>query len=160
MRWAFWRRREPAAPHLEPIRIYTTEMVLDARVKPGGQRMTDILQRGGEIAVLPNGADEDDAAAWVTIPTADVLMAVPPPHVSPRELRIVRDQREVRLTVGTYRVVGTAHLRPGLERDVYTRVTHPFLPLTNVSLIRADGSEWTAADVLIINLRWAEFADQ
>lgn len=144
---------------LQPVRIYTADAVFDGWVAPEGQRMTDLLQQGPDIAVLPQGADRRDADAWIRMETNDMLLVVPPPHVSPPERRVARDQREVRLRVAGFQVIGTAHLKPGLEHDPYTRVTRPFLPLTAAIVLPADGSQPTACDVVIVNLRWAEFID-
>jgi hypothetical protein len=161
MRWPFSGRQKapPPPPPLEPIRIYADEAVLDGSVTTNEQRMTDILQHAEEIEFLPAGADPNRPGAWIRVPTTRMLLVVPPPHVSPPERRQSRERQEVTLNSGGYRVTGIAHLRPGLERDVYLRATQPFLPLTSATVMAADGSSPVEHDVVIVNLRWAEFVD-
>lgn len=160
MRRLFEKRpKPPPPPPLEPIQVYTDDAVWTGSVMTGGQRMTDILQHSDELAVLPQGADRDRQEAWVLLPTTKTLFVVPPPHESPPEQRQPRDRQEVTLNIGAYRITGTAHLRPGLERDVYLRATQPYLPLTSATVMPADGSSATAFDVVIVNLRWAEFVE-
>lgn len=159
MRWAFWRRpKAPPAPPLEPIRIFADDAVVDGWVTPGGERLTDLLQ-AEELTFLPDGADRDRPGAWVQMVTSRIQLVIPPPHVSAPERRLPRERQKVALRTGGYRVTGIAHLRPGVERDVFLRAIHPFLPLTEVVVARADGSDPQAHDVAIVNLRWAEFVD-
>jgi len=160
MGWPFGKHPEeeaPPPPSLEPIRIFTDDAVIDGSVMTGGERMTDILNRGGELSFLPQGADRDLPAAWAGLVTDQMRVVVPPPHVSPPEQKQPRDRQEVTLQIGEYRITGTAYLRPGMERDVYLRSTQPFLPLTEATLVRADGADRQGYEVVIINLRWAEF---
>jgi len=160
MRWPFAKGPEPTPqPPLEPIRIYTDDAVFAGSVSTEGQRLTDILQHNDELSFLPEGADRNSEAAWVLLPTVKTLFIVPPPHESPPEQKQPRDRQEVTLNIGAYRITGTAHLRPGLERDVYLRATQPYLPLTDATVMPADGSSATALDVVIVNLRWAEFVE-
>jgi hypothetical protein len=159
MRRIFGRHQREPSRTLEPVRIYTAAGTFDGSITPAGERVTDLLQQGQGLEVLPLGADAENADAWIHFESSEIQMVVPPPHVSPRQLRLVRNQREVRLRVGGHRAVGTAHLRPGVERDPYTLVTRPFLPLTNASVMRDDGQEWDSFDVVIVNLERAEFID-
>jgi hypothetical protein len=160
MRWPFSGRKEdapPPQPPLEPIRIYANEVVLDGWITTNGQRVTDLLQHNEELAFLPAGADRNRPGAWIAVPTNSMLLVIPPPHVSAPERRQSRERQEVTFNTGSYRVTGIAHLRPGLERDVYLRATQPFLPLTSATVIEADGP--VEYDVVIVNLRWAEFTE-
>ncbi len=161
MRWPFSGREDapPPPPPLEPIRIFTDETVLDGSVLTDGRRMTDILQHSEEIEFLPLGADRDRPGAWIRVPTNRMLLVVPPPHTSPPERRESRERQEVALNSGGYRVIGIAHLRAGLERDVFLRATQPFLPLTSATVMPADGAGAVEYDVVIVNLRWAEFVE-
>jgi hypothetical protein len=160
MRWPFAKRpKAPPPPPLEPIRIYTDEAMIMGSVTTGGERVTDILQHAEELAFLPEGADRDQPGAWGHVLTSHVLMVVPPPHVSPPDRKQSRDRQELTVTVGDYRVTGIAHLRPGVERDVYLRATQPYLPLTSATVAQADGSNPEAFDVVIVNLRWANFVE-
>lgn len=151
-------QRAPEAPRLQPIRLYLAEMVLVGSLDPGGERMTDILNRGGELAVLPSGADGFQARDWMSVHIDDLEMVVPPPHVSPPEKRIERDRHPVRLRMGDWQLSGTAHLKPGAEQDALLLSTHPFLPLTEVRMWSPDGIPETQ-DIVIVNLRHAEFAE-
>lgn len=151
-------QRAPEAPHLQPIRLYLAEMVLVGSLDPGGERMTDILNRGGELAVLPSGADGFQARDWMSVHIDDLEMVVPPPHVSPPDKRIERDRHPVRLRIGDWQLSGTAHLKPGAEQDALLLSTHPFLPLTEVRMWSPDGIPETQ-DIVIVNLRHAEFAE-
>jgi hypothetical protein len=157
MDWLLGRRRasEPPRvepPDLQPIRLYSAETVFAASVHPGGERITDILQRGDELLVLPQGADHQDPDAWLAVNPDALLAVVPPPHVSPPELRLHRQREEVEIRTGPYRITGTAHLRPGQEQDPFVRATRPFLPLTDALVQRADGPP-ERFDVVIVNLR-------
>jgi hypothetical protein len=146
----------PDAQDLQPIRLYLAEMVLVASVSPGDERMTDILNRGGELAVLPRGAEGFQAQDWMSVQIDDLEMVVPPRHVSPPERRVERDRHEVRMRISGWQVAGIAHLKPGAEQDALLLSTHPFLPLTDVTMWSPDGTPETQ-EVVIVNLRHAEF---
>jgi hypothetical protein len=160
MRWPFAKRPKGSPPPpLEPIRLYTDEAVINGWVTTEGERLTDILQHADELVFLPEGADRDQPAAWGHVLTGKVLFVVPPPHVSPPERKQSRERQELTVNVGEYRITGIAHLRPGIERDVYLRASQPYLPLTSATVARADGSGPEAFDVVIVNLRWATFVE-
>ena len=145
------------APDLQPIRLHLAEMVLVASVNPGNERMTDILQRGGELRVLPAGADPSVPESWLGVPTDDIMLVIPPPHVSTPEKRVERLRHEVHVRIGECRLVGTGHLRPGAELDAVLRTTQPFMPLTEVTMTMGAGGYYEQHAVAIINLRYAEF---
>jgi hypothetical protein len=142
---------------LQPIRLFLAEMMLDASVDPGEERMTDVLNRGGEVPVLPAGADPSGPESWMALPVSELLMVVPPPHVSPPDKRAERERRQVWLRVGDWEVAGIAHLKPGAEQDAVLLSTQPFLPLTGVTMRSADYPVPETYDVVIVNLRYAEF---
>ncbi|MGH2391880.1 MAG: DUF6812 domain-containing protein [Candidatus Limnocylindria bacterium] len=150
-------RGVPDAQDLQPIRLYLAEMVLVASVSPGGERMTDILNNGGELAVLPHGAEGFQAQDWMSVQIDDLEMVVPPRHVSQPEKRIERDHYEVRLRIGEWQLAGTAHLKPGAEQDALLLSTHPFLPLTDVTMSSPNSPRPETHEVVIVNLRHAEF---
>ncbi len=161
MDWLFRRRDRPPPsgdrePQLEPIRVYARDLEVAGWVTPSGQRITDLLARGDELAFLPEGADAGDPGSWLTIISSSVLVVVPPPHVSPPEKRLHRQQQRVAVRVGPYLVVGTAHLRPGFEHDLYLRSTQPFLPLTDATVSGEQLPGEVHHDVVIINLAEAE----
>lgn len=160
MPWPFNRGRadrpatesEPATERLEPIRVITREVDLRGFIRPSRERLTDILQRGQDLAILPAGA-APTPSGWVDVSPAEVQLVVPPPHVSPPERRLVRQPREVVVRIGSYELSGTAHLVPGAEQDVLARSSHPFLPLTDVVLYAEGATEPERLDVVIVNLR-------
>ena len=158
MPWPFDHRRaeerepEAAGDRLEPIRIITREADLRGFIAAGNERLTDILQRGQDLAILPAGASPTPSS-WVRVSAAEVQLVVPPPHVSPPERRLARQPREVVVRVGAYELSGTAHLMPGAEQDVLARSSHPFLPLTDVALFAEGAREPERLDVVIVNLR-------
>jgi len=147
----------PDAKDLQPIRLYLTEMVLVASVSPGDERLTDILNNGGELAVLPHGAEGFQAQDWMSVQIDDLEMVVPPRHVSPPEKRTERDRHPVRMRIGEWQLAGTAHLKPGAEQDALLLSTHPFLPLTDVTMWSSDSPAPEMLDVIIVNLCHAEF---
>jgi len=147
----------PDAQDLRPIRLYLAEMVLVASVGPGDERMTDILNNGGELSVLPAGAEGWQAQDWMSVPIDDLEMVVPPRHVSDPEKRVERDRHYVRLRIGEWQVEGIAHLKPGSEQDALLLSTHPFLPLTDVTVWSPDNPRPETHEVVIVNLRHAEF---
>lgn len=156
MPWPFSRNRadepEPERGRLERIRIITREAEIHGFVASGGERITDILQRGEVFSILPELA-APEPASWLQISPSEVQLVVPPPHVSPPERRLVRQLRDVFVRIGSYEVRGTAHLMPGAEQDVLTRSAHPFLPLTNAALFAEGTTEPERLDVVIVNLR-------
>lgn len=142
---------EPATdPELQPMRVYTRDIVVAGHVRATDERMTDILQRGDDLAFLPDGANGFDPAAWMTLQPKSVLILVPPAHVSPPEKRLHRQTQRVVIRIGPYVVTGTAHLRPGYEQDLFLRATQPFLPLTDAVIASEVGQ--IADDVVIVNL--------
>lgn len=133
---------------LEPIRLITEDLDLKGWVRTQGQRMTDILQSGEPFSFLPGGVNQ----GWTEVFPDELVLVVPPPHVSPPTLRLPSNQHGMFLRAGTYQVAGTAHLRPGELDDPILRATRRFLPLTKATFRRGDGADETA-DVVIVNLR-------
>jgi hypothetical protein len=137
---------------LEPIRLFLEDADRKGWVRTQGQRMTDILQAGEPFSFLPAGGDQTH---WTEVFPDETLMVVPPPHVSPPVLRLARNQHQVLIRTGGYRVAGTAHLRPGEQDDPILRATRRFLPLTKATFALGDGPD-ESAEVLIVNLRRTE----
>jgi len=136
---------------LEPVRLITEELDLQGWVRTQEQRMTDILQGSDPFLFLPAGG----AQGWTEVFPSELTLVVPPPHVSPPTLRLPTNQHGVLVRAGSYRVTGTAHLRPGELDDPILRATRRFLPLTGATFARGDGAEETA-EVVIVNLRLVE----
>ena len=67
---------------LAPIQIFTDLIELTGRVAPAGQRITDILLRGQDLAFLPAGA-APEPENWILIAPTDILFVSPPP-MAPR----------------------------------------------------------------------------
>jgi hypothetical protein len=134
---------------LEPIRLILEDVDLTGWVHTQGQRMTDILQAGEPFAFLPAGGDPSQ---WTEIFPDDIVLAVPPPHVSPPDMRLPRNQHGVAIRAGTYRIAGTAHLRPGEQDDPMLRATRRFLPVTEATFGRDDKPD-EQAETVIVNLR-------
>ncbi|MDQ2669319.1 MAG: hypothetical protein M3Y31_01680 [Gemmatimonadota bacterium] len=134
-----------------PIRIFTAELELDGFVATAGQRITDILLRGHDLAFLPAGA-EPDPSNWVAIEPSEILIASPPPLAGRWNLHSQRERWPVELRVGRYGIRGTAHVGFGETRIDEIAARQTFLPLTDAELTRegVDGSERYA--VLIVNL--------
>ena len=155
--WLLRRRADPesqrpAGRELLPIRLFSADVVVPGRVDPEGDRITDILQRGAELTVLPDGRDPEDPGSWMSVNADAMLLVVPPPHVSRPELRVHRHRETVDVRIGPYRVTGIAHLRPGEEGDPYLRATQPFLPLTDAT-IEQPGEPPERVEVVIVNFR-------
>jgi hypothetical protein len=54
-------------------------------------------------------------------------------------------------------VTGTAHLKPGAEQDAVLLSVHPFLPLTDATIFSSEHPWAETYEVVIVNLRHAEF---
>ena len=140
---------EPA-PTLEPIRLILADYDLAGWIQPRGERVTDLLHAGAPLMFLPDSPEVGD---WVPMEPSELLIVIPPPHVSPPERRVQRQRHEVIVRIGGYVVTGTAHLMPGEENDPYLRSTRQFLPLTAVTLTSEDGLRQDRAEVAIVNLK-------
>jgi hypothetical protein len=131
-------------PH--PIQFYTTAGMITANVEPNGQRMLDILNGQQELRVKDLELLPFDANAlamrvdeWASVDVHTVLLATPPPHVSPRQLRIHRRQRRVELQIGPFTVIGNAHMPPGFKlNDFLGRQHERFIPITSALLRHSD----------------------
>ncbi len=145
----------PTPDTLDPILIATDEIELVGAVAPTGQRITDLLLRGQDLAFLPHGADPAPDA-WISISPSDILWVAPPP-LPDRDgavaSRVAGERIFVR--IGRYRIIGVAHLAPATVIDHRLAIQRPFLPLTGASVAR-EAEHATAAvedmDVVIVNL--------
>jgi hypothetical protein len=149
----FARNTEPEAEPAggpKPIRLILADRDLNGWIEPGEERVTDLLQRGAPLPFLPAG---QTPAGWVSLDPAELLVVVPPPHVSPPERRLQRQRHEVTIRIGGWMVGGTAHLMPGEEYDPYLRSTRQFLPLTDATLGKEDDESPLAFETVIVNLK-------
>ena len=141
---------QPATDGRKPIALILADRVVKGWVESGDERVSDLLQRGKPLPFLPAGAT---APQWVSIDPAELLLVVPPAHVSPPERRLQRQRHEVMIRIGGWVVSGTAHLMPGEEYDPYLRSTRQFLPLTDATLVKEGGESPSAFETLIVNLK-------
>jgi hypothetical protein len=132
------------------VRILTAELALDGFVAPTGQRITDILLRGQDLAFLPAGADAVPDN-WLLFAPADLLVVIPPPLPRRREWRSAVNRVEAFAEAGPYRLSGIAHLPAGEELDLAFRDRQPFLPLTDATITRGEDAP-ERASVAIVNL--------
>jgi hypothetical protein len=149
MRWLRSGERRKKDQALDAIRIFTAALELHGYVASTGQRITDILLRGHDLAFLPAGADVAPEN-WVLVSPSDILMVIPPPL--PRRPDWIDPGEPIGLfvQVGPYQVMGTAHLRQGDVPDEEFRRRQPFLPLTGASITREGNVD--RFDVAIVNL--------
>jgi hypothetical protein len=84
------------------------------------------------------------------LPSATIILSRP-------DKRMARERHEVRMRIGEWEVMGTAHMRPGSEMDAYLLSTQPFMPLTDATLASPAAPFGEAYPVVIVNLREAEF---
>lgn len=153
MRWLRRRERTMSADDstLGPIRIITKDIELRGHVAAAGQRITDLLLRGQDLAFLPAGA-EPRPEHWLAVATSDILFVVPPPMPSRHGGGRGRDVRQVRVTIGPYRITGDAHLGSDVNLDADLAARQPFLPLTSAAVSRVGDTPDEAFDVVIVSL--------
>jgi hypothetical protein len=151
-----WQRRTPnqsggsaalaIEEELHPIQFYTAAGMVTANIVPNGQRMLDILngQQALRVRDVEHIPFNSNALAirlgdWTSVDVDSVLLATPPPHISPRQLRIQRRQRRVALDLGPFTVIGNAHMAPGFKlNDFLLRQHERFIPITSAVLRHAD----------------------
>jgi hypothetical protein len=146
----------PASSSLEPIRIATDELELIGSVAPTGQRITDLLLRGQDLAFLPAGADPTPDA-WISIAPTEVLWVVPPPLPDRRDWRPTASRTRIFVQIDGHRIIGAAHLAPEAASAAAIAARHPFLPLTDASL--ATDGEPTPEDLAVVIVNLARAAD-
>jgi len=137
------------APDLAPIEIYTAESRIVGWIAPHGQRVTDLLSTQDELRLWrpsPGSFDDVDAppapgtelgdnGEWESLPTARVILAMPPEWRASRQLRLHRRLRRAALLAGPFSVTGNVHLHPGGEVGLHLVRTQPFLPLTDAYIL-------------------------
>jgi hypothetical protein len=136
---------------LAPITVFTADLELSGFVAPTGQRITDMLLRGQDLAFLPSGADALPEN-WLMIGAADVLLVVPPPLASPSPWQESRERQRLLVRLPGHEVTGTAHL-PADQAERPDRSRLPaFLPLTDAEVARSGSDEIQRFEVTIVNL--------
>jgi hypothetical protein len=155
------------APELEPIEIYTAESRIVGWIAPQGQRVTDLLSTKTELRLWrpsPGALDDaslpsttsaglpGDSGEWESLPTARVLLAMPPEWRASRQLRLHRRLRRAAVLAGPFSVTGNIHLAPGVEVGLHLVRSQPFLPLTDAYILHnGEPSFEHVVSVVIIN---------
>lgn len=137
------------APELAPIELYTAESRIVGWIAPNGQRVTDLLSSQDELRLwrpspgplddtgLPstNGKVLGDNGEWESLPTAQVILAMPPEWRASRQLRLHRRLRRAAVTAGPFSVTGNVHLPPGVEVGLHLVRSQAFVPLTDAYIL-------------------------
>ena len=155
-----------AASELAPIELYTADARIVGWIAPHGHRVTDLLSSQDELRLWrpspgaldgvdgpPAGADAPgDNGEWETLPTARVILAMPPEWRASRQLRLHRRLRRAALVAGPFQVTGNVHLTPGAEIDLDLARGPGFLPLTDAYILHADAPPFEhVVSVVIVN---------
>ncbi|MBA2263303.1 MAG: hypothetical protein H0W10_01400 [Chloroflexi bacterium] len=137
------------APELAPIEIYTADSRVVGWIASNGQRVTDLLSTVDELRLWrpsPGPMDETGIPAtlgqlggetgeWHSLPTAQVVLAMPPEWRASRQLRLHRRLRRAALIAGPFSVTGNIHLQPGGEVGPHLLRRDAFLPLTDAYIL-------------------------
>ena len=128
---------------LAPIELYTADTRMVGWIASNGQRVTDLLTASDELRLWQPRAGGDDmtvrpildkSGEWRTVPTAEVVLVMPPEWRTNRQLRLHRRIQRVAADAGPFTVTGNLHLPPG------TAFPDPFqlpayVPLTEAHLL-------------------------
>ena len=137
------------APELAPIELYTADSRIVGWIAPNGQRATDLLSSQDELRLwrpspgpldetsVPsaNGKVPGDNGEWESLPTAQVILAMPPEWRASRQLRLHRRLRRAAMIAGPFNVTGNVHLPPGVEVGLHLVRSHAFVPLTDAYIL-------------------------
>lgn len=138
-----------AVSDLAPVELYTADARIVGWIAPHGQRVTDLLSTQDELRLWrpsPGRLDEvtmppstdalpGDNGEWESLPTARIILAMPPEWRASRQLRLHRRLRRAALTAGPFNVTGNVHLHPGTEAGPHVLRTQAFLPLTDAYIL-------------------------
>ena len=153
------------SPDLAPIELYTADARIVGWIAPQGQRVTDLLSASDELRLWrpsPGSLDEADVSAapqiagdngeWQSLPTAQVVLAMPPEWRASRQLRLHRRLRRVAVSAGPFSVTGNVHLAPGAEVGPHLLRGQGFLPLTDAYILHnAEPPFEHVVSVVIVN---------
>jgi hypothetical protein len=170
--WDWHQRTQTAAAELavedaplEPVELYTKTGMVFGYVEPEGRRLSDMLNAGSHLAIrdarstsLHLGINGTEGDGWMPMATDEILLVMPPEHVSPRQLKIHRRQHRVRITTGPYVVVGNAHVPPGVGLDAYALQKRiKFLAVTQAAVYSTvDPALERMARVVLVNVGTVE----
>jgi hypothetical protein len=155
---------------LAPIELYTADARILGWISAGGRRVTDLLSEQDELrlwrpspgpAAEPTGPTSthvppphhDDPGEWLSLPTDQLVLAMPPEWRAARQLRLHRKLRRVAITAGPYKVTGTLHLAPVAEVSADYLLRGPrFLPLTDAYILHTGEPPFEhVVSVVIVN---------
>ena len=154
------------SPELTPIEIYTADSRIVGWIAPNGQRVTDLLDTADELRLWrpsPGPLDETgmpdttrqiggENGEWQSLPTAQVILAMPPEWRASRQLRLHRRLRRAAVVAGPFSVTGNVHLHPGAEVGPHLLRGQSFLPLTDAYILHnGEPSFEHVVSVVIIN---------
>jgi hypothetical protein len=149
-------------PAFEPVEIYTETAMVHGLIESQGRRLSDILNSTDVLAIrnarstsLVADVEGSAGTGWSRLATDDVLFVMPPPRVSPRQMRIQRRQHRVRIETGQFAIVGNAHLLPGIPLDPSVLATRMhFLAVTDAHVMSLGDPVWErGASVVLVNVR-------
>ncbi|MGI8999658.1 MAG: hypothetical protein ACR2GO_08125 [Candidatus Limnocylindria bacterium] len=154
------------APELAPIEIYTADSRIVGWIAPQGQRVTDLLSTQVELRLwrpspgpldattLPSTDDAvpGDSGAWESLPTAQVILAMPTEWRARRQLRLHRRLRRAAVIAGPFNVTGNVQLHPGVEIGLHLLRSQPFVPLTAAYILHNGEAPFEhVVSVVIVN---------
>ena len=151
---------------LAPIELYTADSRIVGWISPHGQRVTDLLSTQDELRLwrpspgpldetgVPRaiGAEPGESGEWESLPTARVILAMPPEWRASRQLRLHRRLRRAAVVAGPFSLTGNIHLPPGVEVGLHLVRAPGFLPLTDAYLLHnGDPPFEHVVSVVIVN---------
>jgi hypothetical protein len=128
---------------LAPIELYTADTRVVGWIASNGQRVSDLLLANDELRLWQPRAGSDDmtvrpvldkSGEWRSVPTADVLLVMPPEWRTNRQLRLHRRIQRVAADVGPFTVTGNMHMTPGAPFPEPFQM-NGFIPLTEAHLL-------------------------
>ena len=140
------------SPDLAPIELYTADSRIVGWIAANGQRVTDLLSTQDELRLWrpsPGALDErlmpptepsglpGENGAWESLPTARVILAMPPEWRASRQLRLHRRLRRAACVAGPFNITGNVHLAPGVEVGLHLLRTQRFIPLTDAYILHS-----------------------
>jgi hypothetical protein len=157
-----------ATPELAPVELYTADARIVGWIAPNGQRVTDVLSTRDELRLWrpsPGPLDDTDLPTdaeatpggengeWESLPTARVILAMPPEWRASRQLRLHKRLRRAALMAGPFSVTGNIHLQPGVDVGAHLLRASSFLPLTDAYLLHAGEPPFEhVVSVVIVNV--------
>jgi len=164
----FWKRRssdegpeserpsEDTRGDLAPVRIFTIYTTIEGWVDLAGQRLSDVLNLEDLLSVSPVRTPLD--SDWFALEREEMLLLVPPAHVSDRALRPHRVKRPILVLSGHYVVRGLVHMIAGIALDPFlARSRQYFLPLTEARVTSTERPEVDEQHpALLVNVRSAQ----